>query len=70
MNYKVTWTQDAEDGLAAAWLAATDRAAVTAASQLLDNALKQEPRSLGESRASSLIRIAIGPPLGIEFEII
>jgi hypothetical protein len=70
VNYTVTWTQEAEDGLAAAWLAAADRPAVTAASHRLDTALKQDARNLGESRISSIVRIAIGLPLGIEFEII
>ncbi len=70
MNYTVTWTQETEDGLAAAWLAAADRDAVAAAAHRLDSALKRGPINFGESRASSVVRIAIGLPLGIEFEII
>lgn len=70
MNYTVTWTQEAENGLAAAWLAAADREAVTASSHRLDIALQHDPRNLGESRSSSMVRVAIGLPLGIEFEII
>lgn len=70
MNYSVTWTQEAEDGLGASWLAASDRNAVTVASHRLDTALKYDPRNLGESRASLAVRVAIGHPLGIEFEIV
>jgi hypothetical protein len=70
LNYSVIWTQEAESGLAAAWLAATDRDAVTAASHRLEDALKSNPRLIGESRASSMVRIAIAHPVGIEFEVI
>lgn len=70
MNYTVTWTRGAEDGLAVAWIAASDQTAVTAASQRLDLALRRDPRIFGESRSTTMVRIAIATPLGIEFEII
>lgn len=70
MNYSVTWTPDAEEGLAAVWVASADQAAVTAATHLLDTELKRRPLELGESRGSSVVRVAHRQPLGIEFEVI
>lgn len=70
MNYEVVWDQVAERELAAAWLAAADRGAVTRAAAWLDRQLAADPLRLGESRASSVHRVAFRPPLGIEFEVI
>jgi hypothetical protein len=56
--------------LADIWLAAADRTAVTQASAWLEQRLALQPLVLGESRASSVQRVAFHPPLGIEFEVI
>ena len=67
MKFQVLWQSAAEQELAAIWLAAPGRAAVTAAAAFLDARLADAPLNLGESRASSLHRIAFRAPLGIEF---
>jgi hypothetical protein len=60
----------AEAELAAVWLAAADRMAVTSAAAWLDDHLARLPLQIGESRASSVYRLAFHSPLGIEFEVI
>jgi hypothetical protein len=70
MNYDVDWGPVAENMLAAIWLAAPDREAVTVASDVLDQAMADDPLTLGESRESSVRRVAFEPPLGVEFEVI
>jgi len=70
VNYAVTWTPSAHQELAAAWLAAADRNAVTAASHRLDQDLADDPFAIGLPRNSSVNRTAIDPPLGIDYEII
>ena len=56
--------------MAATWLAFPDRNAVTRAANEFDRQLRVNPLHFGESRQSSVRRIAIEPPLGIEFEVI
>lgn len=70
MNYEVVWGPVAEQMLAAVWLATVDRGAVTRASSWLDRQLAVDPLRLGESRESSVRRVAFRPPIGIEFEVI
>ena len=70
MKYEVLWDARAEADLAAVWLAVTDRQAVTFASTWFDKQLSRSPLQLGESRASSVHRLAFHSPLGIEFEVI
>ncbi|HVK11391.1 MAG TPA: hypothetical protein VM597_21660 [Gemmataceae bacterium] len=70
MKYQVVWDRLAEEELAAIWLAASDRNAVTRASEWLERRLAVNPLDLGESRRSSVERIGFYPPLGIEFEVI
>ncbi len=70
MNYTVTWTPGAEQELAAVWLAAADRAAVTAASNRLDQELADDPFGIGLPRTASVNRTAVEPPLGIDYEIV
>jgi len=70
MKYQVTWGPRAEEMLTDIWLVAADRKAVTQASHWLEQQLAFKPLELGESRASSVQRVAFRPPLGIEFEVI
>lgn len=70
MRYDVRWGLRAEQLLAAVWLAAADRQAVTRAATWFDDQLARSPLELGESRASSVHRLAFYAPLGIEFEVI
>ncbi|HEV3438798.1 MAG TPA: hypothetical protein VG122_15640 [Gemmata sp.] len=70
MNYTVTWTPDAEQALAAIWLAAPDRNAITTASHRLDQDLANDPFARGVRRNASVNRTATELPLGIDYEII
>jgi hypothetical protein len=68
MNYTVIWLPDAEQELAALWLAAADRARVTRAAHLLDQRLRRDPENEGESR-SGLDRIIIEAPLVAHYRV-
>lgn len=70
MNYRIEWTEEAENDLARLWNNAADRNAVAAASDWLDNRLACDPLHFGESWGSSVHRIAVRDPIGIEFEVI
>lgn len=70
MNYTVIWTPVAEAELAAAWMAATDREAVTTAAYQLEQELRRSPLTAGESRRSSVERVVYLPPLGLSFLVI
>ena len=69
MRYQVVWTTDAENDLANAWLAATDRNSITRAAAEIDAILAKSPNSLGESRTAN-VRITFIPPLAVEFEVL
>lgn len=69
MNYTVVWRPQAEQELAQLWLAAPDRARVTAAvhriEQLLgDDALHQGRWLYGTTR------VLIDPPIAVAYEVI
>lgn len=68
--YTVEWTADAESELAAIWLAAADRAAVTAAAHRIDHDLATFPLIVGESRAAPVQRIVFFEPLYVEYDVI
>lgn len=70
MRYEVLWGPVAVQQLAAIWLAAADRNAVTAAADRLDRWLARIPLQLGESRTSSVHRVAYHDPIGVEYEVI
>ena len=70
MTYSVVWKKKALDRLAAIWNASADRSGVTAAAHWLEQAIGTRPFTFGESRKSSVVRVAHYPPLGIEYEII
>ena len=67
---RVAWDANAERDLAAVWLAAADRNAVTTAASWCDRELAHDPLTLGESRTSSVHRVAYFDALGIEYEVI
>ena len=48
MNYHIVWAPKAEQHLAAAWLAATDRPAVNRAADEIDRVLAKRPLEVGE----------------------
>jgi hypothetical protein len=70
MTYRVDWPGAVLGELAAVWLAAPDRAAVTAASHQLEQALARDPYALGFPRNAAVNRTAIELPLGIDYEVI
>jgi hypothetical protein len=70
MNYIVHWTDAALDELAAVWLAAADRNAVTAASHQLELEIATDPAGRGLPRRAAPGYIAVELPLCIEYEVI
>ena len=70
MAYQVVWTPDAERELAAAWTAASDRTAVTEIVYQIEQEIRVSPLSVGESRRSSLERVAHSPPIALTFLVV
>jgi hypothetical protein len=66
--YTVRWRRGARDQLAAAWLAAADLSALTAAANRVDRQLERDPLACGESR-SGIERVMFEGPLVIAFEV-
>jgi hypothetical protein len=69
MKYTVLWVAGAEQELAALWLDADQRAAITRASHLIDQRLMTDPQNEGESRPGGR-RILFEPPLGATYVIL
>jgi plasmid stabilization system protein ParE len=69
MRYTVLWTPTAERRLTEIWLAAPDRREVTAAAARLDNLLRKDAHTCGESRSGD-VRVTFELPLGIDFEVL
>ena len=68
MIYTVVWMPDALDDLADIWNNATDRAAVSAASNTIDARLRRDPYGHSESRTDHS-RIMIVPPLAVTYDV-
>ena len=68
MKYTVVWVPSAQQRLAAIWLAATDRRAVTAAADRIDKWLAVDPATRGTAVYGTTRELTV-PPLGVEFEI-
>jgi hypothetical protein len=66
--YTVRWTRSALDRLTELWVAASDRASVTAAVNEIDRLLEVDPHQAGESRSEST-RVLFVPPIGVFFDI-
>jgi hypothetical protein len=69
MKYNVVWTGPAEQELSALWMAAPNRAAVTAASSEIDRLLATDPDQRGVV-CFDTVRTLNVPPLGVDFEAI
>jgi len=67
-SYHVTWVHYARSLLAAAWLSASDRNAVTRAQAAIDKALATDPKMFGRELSEGLWKIDIAP-LGAFYEI-
>ena len=68
MNYVVEWMPPALNQLAAVWMDAADRSAVTAASHRIDARLADDPVNEGESRPGNQ-RITFEAPLRVLFRV-
>ena len=66
MLFTVILYPPAEQHLAAAWMAAPDRSAVTLAAYLMEQKLSLDPLRAGESRGSSVSRVDYLQPLGFD----
>lgn len=69
MRYTVIWTNTAEQDLAALWMAALDRNAVTSAANVVDQLLAEDPDTRGHARFDT-VRSLVLAPLGVDFEIL
>jgi hypothetical protein len=67
MNWTVIWMPPAEEQLAAAWLAAADRNAVTRAADDIDLVLETFPTTAGEPLFDTVYEYE-QPPLTVEYE--
>ena len=68
MKFTVVWKPAAERQLAEIWLTATDRRAITTATEELESALATRPEDIGESRPLDC-RIAFVQPLAVTFRV-
>jgi hypothetical protein len=69
MEWTVVWLPDAEAELAERWLASNDRQQITLAADQIDQQLRYNPESIGESRTSGR-RILIVPPLAVFYRVL
>ena len=69
MKWRVVWVPRAESELAAFWLDADIRNAVSHAANRIDEALLQNPEAVGESREFGL-RVTFESPIGVTFRVV
>jgi hypothetical protein len=69
MIFTVVWTPAAEQRLAAVWLSAADRMAVTRSAIRLAELLRVDPQQQGDLRFDTVRSIIVGA-LGVEFEVV
>lgn len=67
-RYRVVWAKKARRDLAALWVAAPDKGAVTQAQATADRWLEADPHHYGHPLAEGLWALTI-PPLHISFQI-
>lgn len=68
MKFSVACARAADEELAAIWLAATDRAAISNAAREIEFLLQTTPLECGESRDGN-VRILFIPPLGVRYAV-
>jgi hypothetical protein len=68
VKYTVIWLRPVEAKLADMWLADDDREAITRATREIDQFLKIQAHTIGESRSDEK-RILIVAPLGVIFRV-
>jgi hypothetical protein len=69
VNFTIIWSDAAIQDLASIWLRVIDRAAITRASNDIDQMLSQEAQRVGEQRIGNQ-RVAHSDPLGFRFNVI
>jgi hypothetical protein len=68
VTWTVQWTPEAEERLAASWLASPNRDAVTRAAHEIENVLEMFPNSAGKALFQN-VREYSCPPLDVEYEV-
>lgn len=68
MKFTVVWTPAAEQDLAALWLNADDRNAVSSAANSIERLLRHSPNAVGETFFDT-VRTIVVPPLGVDYEV-
>jgi hypothetical protein len=68
MKWTVTYRPSADEQLAELWLNATDRQAISSASNAIARQLASDPLIAGESREDNL-RILIEPPIAVIYDV-
>jgi len=68
MKFTVLWAPRAESALAQLWTSAPDRNAVALAADTIDNLLRDNPLSVGESRPDNR-RIIFVLPLAVTYTV-
>lgn len=68
MRFTVVWTPAAEQDLAAMWINAGDRNAVSLAANGIERLLRHNPNAVGETYFDTVRTVAI-PPLGVDYEV-
>ena len=69
MAFHVNWTQPARDRITEIWIEAEDRKQITRAGDIIDDALRSDPESFGESRGRNR-RVAFVLPLAVIFRVL
>ena len=67
-RFTVVWQSDAEDDVASIWLSASDRTAVTAATNAIDLELADDPSSKGADVREGLRALDV-PPLRAFYDV-
>lgn len=68
MKFTVIWKPAAEQELADIWVSVNDRAAVSAASNMIDALLARDPITRGQPKYDT-VRELIESPLGVAFDV-
>ena len=68
MRFTVAWLKAAENRLADIWLAASEKAQISAAADAIDQALAANPLGIGEPRTAKIRYLEV-PPLAVYYEV-
>ena len=68
MMFSVGWKKTAESHLTSLWLSAKNKSAISAAANKIDELLRTDADTCGESRDGDR-RILLVPPLGVDYSV-